>query len=109
MIEKISKITGLIPIKYSELTEEQKLNNIFIHSPCLDNFTDEEIFHKVCHCTNLLKKIEEGYNHIIDQEVLQKQLHSFLEVPLGTNLSELKTFAQADTGQPIEKKRVVYV
>ncbi len=31
MIEKTSKITGLIPIKYSELTKEEKEISTYVH------------------------------------------------------------------------------
>ena len=107
MIEKTSKITGLIPIKYSELTKEEKEISTDVHSESLNSFNDSEFDRVLNTCELLNSKISEGYNHFIEQDVICALRHSFLELPEESHNSKRCLFVQPDTVQPVEKYGII--
>ena len=99
MIERISKITGLIPVKYMDLTKEQKESNCFIHTECFDNFSEEE-FARILSSDEIKNKMTEGYGSIVVQNVICRKIVDFLELPEECYISDSIKFTDPDTGQP---------
>lgn len=102
MIESISKITGFTPVKYLKLTEDQRLTSCYVKTDYLENFSKEE-FTRVILCDEIKEKISEGYNAIIEQQVIYKSLVDFLELPETDHYAEQHAFTDKATGQPFYK------
>lgn len=99
MINRISKITSLIPVNYMDLTKEQKESNWFIHTECFDNFSEEE-FVRILSSDEIKNKIAEGYRHIVNQNVICRKIVDFLELPEDCYVSDSIKFTDPDTAQP---------
>lgn len=108
MIESISKITGFTPVKYLKLTEDQRLTSCYVKTDFLENFSKEE-FTRVLWCDEIKEKISEGYNYIIEQQVMYKSLVDFLELPETDHYAETCVFTDKDTGQPCYKTGIKMV
>ena len=98
MINRISKITGLIPVNYADLTKEQKENSCFIHTECFDNFSEDE-FARILSSDEIKNKIADGYSHIVDQNVICIKIFDFLELPEDCYISDSIKFTDPDTAQ----------
>lgn len=103
VLEKVLNITGLIPVKYTDLNDEQKNSIVHIHTEYLENFSDEE-FKRVLDNLELKELIKNGFNAIIANGLIYRKRLDFIEVSetLETNGKNV-TFIKVDTGQPYEK------
>lgn len=103
VLEKVLNITGLIPVKYTDLNDEQKNSIVHIHTEYLETFSDEE-FKRVLDNLELKELIKNGFNAIIANGLIYRKRLDFIEVSetLETNGKNV-TFIKVDTGQPYEK------
>lgn len=108
MIESISKITGFTPVKYLKLTEDQKLSSCYVKTDFLENFSKEE-FTRVLLCDEVKEKISQGYNAIIEQQVIYKSFVDFLELDETDHYAEHCEFTDKATGQPFYKTGIKMV